>query len=332
MRSYGRTAYLAFSLVCAAALQQPSPAELRRSSHGSPFSPFSSRRPTVLTRRHAGEFSSPPPPTTPPPKGPPMRSRSDEQDANNNNNNNRANRISPELSVLCQAQFELLADTLQASRCVLYFRRENLSTGALEFAPVAVRVPSRRSAHDCARAHDHTLAAGTDHAACDLASVSNEHLSPFEWRWWWWSGEEDGSRCEETPVPSGVWHGEAVGLWCPGGCKLFEGRSSHSLTGSRAELGGCRVARSLHLVQLAVGHPGDGGRRAVSPLSMIFVMDHQNSQNGLGAEQVGVSTLTKAVSCRTITKRPTSTRRLSTPTRAHNLGGGPFDSTYPQFS
>ena len=33
-----------------------------------------------------------------------------------------------------------------------------------------------------------------------------------------------------------------------------------------------------------------------------------------------------------ITKRPISTQGLSTPTRAHNLGGGPFESTCPQFS
>ena len=33
-----------------------------------------------------------------------------------------------------------------------------------------------------------------------------------------------------------------------------------------------------------------------------------------------------------ITKRPISTHRLSTTTRANNLGGGPFESTYPQVS
>ena len=33
-----------------------------------------------------------------------------------------------------------------------------------------------------------------------------------------------------------------------------------------------------------------------------------------------------------ITKRPISTDRLSTTTRAINLGGGPFESTYPQVS
>jgi hypothetical protein len=46
--------------------------------------------------------------------------------------------ISAEYSQLCQAQFEVLASTIGASRCAVYFRREHPLTGALEFVPVAV--------------------------------------------------------------------------------------------------------------------------------------------------------------------------------------------------
>lgn len=39
---------------------------------------------------------------------------------------------------LCHAQFEMLASTIGAARCAVYFRREHPTTGSLEFMPVAV--------------------------------------------------------------------------------------------------------------------------------------------------------------------------------------------------
>ena len=46
-------------------------------------------------------------------------------------------RVSPEFNSLCQAQFEVLSCILGASKCVLYFRRED-ATGQLDFVPAAV--------------------------------------------------------------------------------------------------------------------------------------------------------------------------------------------------
>ena len=52
--------------------------------------------------------------------------------------------VSPEFTALCQAQFEVLASMLGASRCDLYFRREDPRTGRLEFVPAAVYPEKQR--------------------------------------------------------------------------------------------------------------------------------------------------------------------------------------------
>ncbi len=52
--------------------------------------------------------------------------------------------VSPEFTALCQAQFEVLASVLGASRCDLYFRREDPRTGNLEFVPAAVYPEKQR--------------------------------------------------------------------------------------------------------------------------------------------------------------------------------------------
>jgi len=52
--------------------------------------------------------------------------------------------VSPEFTALCQAQFEVLASVLGASRCDLYFRREDPRTGHLEFVPAAVYPEKQR--------------------------------------------------------------------------------------------------------------------------------------------------------------------------------------------
>ena len=52
--------------------------------------------------------------------------------------------VSPEFTALCQAQFEVLASVLGASRCDLYFRREDPVTGHLEFVPAAVYPEKQR--------------------------------------------------------------------------------------------------------------------------------------------------------------------------------------------
>eukprot|EP00291_Cryptomonas_curvata_P017659 CAMPEP_0172169096 /NCGR_PEP_ID=MMETSP1050-20130122/10512_1 /TAXON_ID=233186 /ORGANISM="Cryptomonas curvata, Strain CCAP979/52" /LENGTH=251 /DNA_ID=CAMNT_0012840109 /DNA_START=125 /DNA_END=877 /DNA_ORIENTATION=- len=46
--------------------------------------------------------------------------------------------VSPEFMALAQAQFEALASTMDAERCVLYFRREDPTSGQLDFVPAAV--------------------------------------------------------------------------------------------------------------------------------------------------------------------------------------------------
>ena len=52
--------------------------------------------------------------------------------------------VSPEFTALCQAQFEVLVSVLGASRCDLYFRREDPRTGQLEFVPAAVYPEKQR--------------------------------------------------------------------------------------------------------------------------------------------------------------------------------------------
>jgi len=52
--------------------------------------------------------------------------------------------VSPEFTALCQAQFEVLASMLGASRCSLFFRREDPRTGRLEFVPAAVYPEKQR--------------------------------------------------------------------------------------------------------------------------------------------------------------------------------------------
>ena len=52
--------------------------------------------------------------------------------------------VSPEFTALCQAQFEVLVSVLGASRCDLYFRREDPRTGNLEFVPAAVYPEKQR--------------------------------------------------------------------------------------------------------------------------------------------------------------------------------------------
>ena len=52
--------------------------------------------------------------------------------------------VSPEFTALCQAQFEVLASVVGASRCHLYFRREDPSTGRLEFVPAVVYPEKQR--------------------------------------------------------------------------------------------------------------------------------------------------------------------------------------------
>ena len=52
--------------------------------------------------------------------------------------------VSPEFTALCQAQFEVLASVVGASRCHLYFRREDPSTGQLEFVPAVVYPEKQR--------------------------------------------------------------------------------------------------------------------------------------------------------------------------------------------
>jgi len=52
--------------------------------------------------------------------------------------------FSPEFCSLCQAQFEVLSGLVGASRCVLYFRREDPLTGKLEFVPAAVYPQTQR--------------------------------------------------------------------------------------------------------------------------------------------------------------------------------------------
>ena len=52
--------------------------------------------------------------------------------------------VSPEFTSLCQAQFEVLASVVGASRCHLYFRREDPSTGRLEFVPAVVYPEKQR--------------------------------------------------------------------------------------------------------------------------------------------------------------------------------------------
>jgi hypothetical protein len=52
--------------------------------------------------------------------------------------------LSQEYASLAQTQFDLLAATMDASRCALGFRRENRETGELEFATVAVYPPKKR--------------------------------------------------------------------------------------------------------------------------------------------------------------------------------------------
>eukprot|EP00966_Prymnesium_polylepis_P227804 5271483-Prymnesium_polylepis.3 len=46
--------------------------------------------------------------------------------------------VSPEFAVAAQAQLEVLAAALPVSRAAVYTRRENPSTGALEFLPACV--------------------------------------------------------------------------------------------------------------------------------------------------------------------------------------------------
>mmetsp|Transcript_13175 Transcript_13175/g.46189 ORF Transcript_13175/g.46189 Transcript_13175/m.46189 type:complete len:612 (-) Transcript_13175:15-1850(-) len=53
-------------------------------------------------------------------------------------------RVSPEFNSLCQAQFEVLSCILGASKCVLYFRREDAKTGQLDFVPAAVYPEKQR--------------------------------------------------------------------------------------------------------------------------------------------------------------------------------------------
>lgn len=53
-------------------------------------------------------------------------------------------RVSPEFTALCQAQFEVVSSLLNATRCALYFRREDPISGTLEFVPAAVYPEKQR--------------------------------------------------------------------------------------------------------------------------------------------------------------------------------------------
>jgi len=73
---------------------------------------------------------------SPPPKN--------ETKAGHGKQNSPVMRVSPEFNALCQAQFEVLSCILGASKCVLYFRREDAKTGQLDFVPAAVYPEKQR--------------------------------------------------------------------------------------------------------------------------------------------------------------------------------------------
>eukprot|EP00961_Rhodomonas_salina_P290514 3925608-Rhodomonas_salina.1 len=90
--------------------------------------------------------------------------------------------MSPEFTALCQAQFEVVSSMLGATRCALYFRREDPLTGHLEFVPAAV-YPERQRVWVVGQVFKFPAQNMLHHASTSLCASFSSRSAPSHAAW-----------------------------------------------------------------------------------------------------------------------------------------------------